>query len=153
MAKIFKTTDDVAKMVHAAFDETHLDVFGVGIRVMSLTKSKDVVKISKANAATEFLTNSDGMLQVFIYEEAFDRLSDLGKLKLLEGAFSNVSYDTEKDKLLIDSSQYGEIIRMRQKYPDYLDVIETSQLVMQQIEDEEKERKAQEKEAKKNKKN
>ena len=149
MAKIFKTTKDVADTIEDVFGSTGLDAF-LNLRIMSLTKAKDIVKITKASAATEFLTNSDCTIQVFVYEAAFDRLTDPQKVKLIEGAFSNVYYDSEKDKVSVDNSQYGEILRMRQKYEDYVDLIETGQLLIQQIDEEEKERKAAEKEAKKN---
>lgn len=83
-----------------------------------------------------------------MYEEAFDRLNDEQKRKLMEGVLSNVSYDTEKEKLNIDNSRYGEAIRMRRKYSDYGDIIETSVLVIEEIQEEEKQRKEEEKERK-----
>ena len=90
---------------------------------------------------------------MIIYEDALDRLTDKLKEDLIEGALSNVSYDSEKDKLNVDNSQYGEILRMRIKHDDYLDTIETSLITIEAIAEEEKERKREEKEAKKNKKN
>lgn len=152
MAKIFETSGDIVEMAENTFNETGLPQIGIRLKVMSLTKANTIVKACKASATTEFLTHGDGTVHLFIYETAFDRLSDDMKKKLLEGALSNVSYDDEKDKLNVDNSQYGELIRMRRKYPDYPDIIENSVLLIEQIAEEDKERKAAEKEIKKNKK-
>jgi hypothetical protein len=102
--------------------------------------------VSRANATTQFLTNKDVIL--VIYEEAFDRLSDEFKNKLMEGVISNVSYDTEKDRLNVEGDIAKELFRMRKKYENYVDVMETAYLIIQQIEDEEKERKEAEKQRK-----
>ena len=67
----------------------------------------------------------------------------------MEGCISNISYDTEKDRLMVDKSQYGELIRMRQKYPNYADIIEIAQAAIDQVAEEEKLRKQDEKAAKK----
>lgn len=152
MSKIFKTSDDIAEMIMSKFNETGLPQMGVDIKIMSLTKANSVIKVSRASATTDFLTDGGGSsIHVFVYEEAFDRLSDDMKIKLIEGALSNVAYDTEKDKLLLDTSQYGEVIRMRKKYENYLDIVETGTLLIASIEDEEKQRKEEEKSLKKSK--
>jgi hypothetical protein len=62
---------------------------------------------------------------------------------------SNISYDTEKDKLIVETDIAKEIFRMRQKYENYVDMVEASYIVAQQIEDEEKQRKEEMKAAKK----
>jgi hypothetical protein len=90
---------------------------------------------------------------MLVYEEAFDRLPDETKSILLEGAISNVSYDTDKDKLNVETDIAHEIFRMRHKYTDYVDLLETSYIIIEQIEDEERRRKEEEKLAKKEKKN
>jgi len=64
---------------------------------------------------------------------------------LMEGVISNISYDTEKDKLNVEGDIAKEIFRMRRKYDNYVDIVETSYLVVEQIEDEEKRRKEEEK--------
>lgn len=146
MAKIFETSQDIAELAQGKFDETALSDLGINLKILSTTKSKSILKVSRANATTQFLTNKDVIL--VIYEEAFDRLSDEFKNKLMEGAISNVSYDTEKDKLNVEGDIAKEMFRMRRKYENYVDVMETAYLVIQQIEDEEKERKEAEKQRK-----
>lgn len=148
MAKIFKTDDDIVELAEELFDETSLPQMGINLKVMSVTKAKDVIKVSKANATTEFLTNSEDIVTLYIYEDAFDRLSEEYQKVLMEGALSNISYDSEKEKLNIDNSRYGETLRMRRKYDNYIDIIETSVLVIDEIQEEERQRKEEEKERK-----
>ena len=64
---------------------------------------------------------------------------------LWKGVFSNVSYDADKDRLNVESDIAKEMFRMRRKYENYVDMMETSYIVIQQIENEEKQRKEEEK--------
>lgn len=141
--KIFETSEDIKELAFKKFNETGLEQLGINLKVMSVTKSKNVLKASKAGATVQYLTNKDIFLVV--YEEAFDRLSDSCKETLMEGCFSNVTYDTEKDKLFVETDIAKEIFRMRKKYPSYVDSLETSYIVIEQIEEEERQRKEEEK--------
>lgn len=76
MAKLFDSSDYVVEMVEKQFNTAGLANYGLNLKVMSLTKAKDVIKVSKASATTEFLAKKDGMIQVFVYEEAFERLDE-----------------------------------------------------------------------------
>lgn len=143
MAKFFETSQNIADLAQSKFEETGLPQMGIELKLMSITKSKNVLKASKAGATVQYLTKKDAFL--VIYEEAFDRLSDEFKEKLLEGALSNISYDTEKDKLNVESDIAKEMFRMRRKYENYVDIMEASYLVIAQIEDEEKQKKEEEK--------
>jgi hypothetical protein len=143
MAKIFKTSDDIAELAQDKFEDTGLAQMGINLKVLSVTKSKNVLKVSKAGAILHDLTGKDVILVV--YEEAFDRLSDEYKNRLMEGAISNISYDAEKDKLNVEGDIAKELFRMRRKYENYVDIMEASYLVISQIEEEEKERKEAEK--------
>lgn len=143
MGKFFKTNEDVAEMVQDKFEDTNLAQIGINLKVISTTKSKTVLKASRASAETHFLTNKDVIFTV--YEDAFDRLSDEYKEKLLEGAMSNISYDSEKDKINVDGDIAREMFRMRKKYDNYVDIMEASYIVIEQIEEEERQRKEEEK--------
>lgn len=151
MAKIFETSADIAELAQDKFEETGLAQMGINLKVLSVTKSKAVLKATRANATTHHLTGKDVIL--IVYEEAFDRLTDDFKNKLMEGAISNISYDTEKDKLNVEGDYAKELFRMRRKYADYVDIAETSYLVIEEIEEEEKKRKEAEREMKKAKRN
>ena len=143
MAKFFETSQDIAELVQSKWEETGLAQMGIELKLISVTKAKNVLKASKAGATINYLTKKDAFL--IIYEEAFDRLSDEYKERILEGALSNISYDTEKDKLNVEGDIAKEIFRMRRKYESYVDIMEASYGVISQIEEEEKERKEAEK--------
>lgn len=143
MAKLFETSQDIAELAQDKFEDTGLAQMGINLKVMSITKSKSILKASKASAIVQYLSNKDAFL--IIYEEAFDRLSDEMKEKLMEGALSNISYDTEKDRLNVEGDFAKEMFRMRKKYANYVDVAETAYLVIEQIEEEEKQKKEEEK--------
>ena len=143
MAKFFETSQDIAESVQSKWEETGLAQMGIELKLISVTKAKNVLKASKAGATINYLTKKDAFL--IIYEEAFDRLSDEYKEKIIEGALSNISYDTDKDKLNVETDIAKELFRMRRKYENYIDIMEASYLVINQIEEEEKERKEAEK--------
>lgn len=154
MGKYFTTSDDIAEIVNRKFQETGLSGYGVNLKTLSVKKAKEVIKISKASAATEFIVKKDDMVQLFIYEEVFDRLPDEVKDMLIEMALSNVSYDVDKDKLNVDTNPFNQIFSMRKKYGNIiLDNLELASMLILQVEEEEKERKQAEREAKKAKKN
>lgn len=141
--KFFETSQDIQDLAQDIWEDTGLAQLGINLKLMSVTKAKNVVKASKASAVVHHITKDDAILT--IYEEAFDRLSDEYKRKVMEGALSNISYDTEKDKLNVDGDIAKEIFRMRRKYENYVDVMEASYIVMSEIEEEEKQRKEDEK--------
>ena len=94
------------------------------------------------------------MITLTVYEALFDRLDDESKNMLTEMYLSGVSYDSEKDKILVDKNPVNLILNMRRKYgDDILNKVELVQMVMQEMIEEEKEKKRQEKEAKKARKN
>ena len=142
MAKIFETSKDFLELAQSKFEDAGL-MHTVSLRVLSTKKAKNVLKVSRANAILNGVTRDDVVL--IIYEEALDRLSDEFKEKLMEGVFSNVSYDSEKDKVIVENDIAKEIFRMRRKYDNYVDILESSYVAIEQIEEEEKQRKEEEK--------
>ena len=141
--KFFETSEDIKNLIQEKWEDTGLAQMGIELKLISVTKAKNVLKASKAGATINYLTKKDAFL--IIYEEAFDRLSDEYKERIIEGALSNISYDTDKDKLNVETDIAKEIFRMRRKYENYVDIMEASYLVINQIEEEEKERKEAEK--------
>ena len=149
MSKIFETSEDLANLGQSKFIETGLSDVGIRLKVLSLTKSNVAAKVQKANATTNFISHGQIDLVLYLYEDVLDRLDEDTRARLIEGALSNAYYDSDKDKLNIDNSPIGEVIRMSKKYPNYIQDLETVQLTIEQILEEEKERKAAEREAKK----
>ena len=168
MAKLFKTSDDIYEFITNEWSNTESSKIGVRLKVISTQKAKQILKLSKASATTEYLIREQDVLTLVVYEEAWDRLSEMNKILLLKGIFSVVSYDTEKERLIIDNRPYADLFNMRHtkdangnEYLDQYDnALETCALLLQQIEDEqrqakeeEKIRKAEERAAKKAQKN
>ena len=153
MGKLFTTCDDIAELILKQFDETGLEAYGINLKIMSTKKSKDILKVSKASATTEFIIKLDSVIQVCVYEAAFDRLPDDAKNLLIEMALSTIHYDSEKDKLSVDTNPYNQLFNAKRKYnaETALNVLELGYSVIEQIEQEEKEKKESEKEAKKKK--
>ncbi len=140
MGKIFETEESIVKLARDKFEDTGMAHYGVDLKVMSLTKANQLVKVSKASATTEFLAKTSDCIQMFIYEEAFDQLDEASKKLILEGALSIVSYDTEKEKIIIDNTPFAEIFNMRRKYGDaYTDLLESTFEMIKSIEEQKKE--------------
>lgn len=139
----FETSEDIKDLIYDKWGDTSLAHIGIDLKVISVTKGKNVLKASKAGATINYLTKKDVL--IVIYEEAFDRLSDEYKEKIVEGCLSNITYDNERDKVNVETDIAKEIFRMRRKYENYVDIMEASYLVINQIEEEEKERKEAEK--------
>ena len=149
MAKLFDSSEYVVEMARNEFSECGLESYGMFLKVISTSKAKDIVTVTKASAMTEYVSKQEDMIIVTVYEKAFERLDEPVQKLFIEAAFSCISYDSEKDRVLIDKSQAAMIHRMRHKYGnEVLDKLELNELVVAQIEDEEKA----EKEAKKHKK-
>lgn len=156
MAKtLSKASDEYVKLVEEAVSETGLDRMGVDFQVYNLIKTKnEVVRVQKASEIAEILTNREDLVIVSIYEKAMDRTDEKTRRMWLEAALTKVSYDSEKDKLVIGGEPTLTIpLGMYHKYDKLaVDMAELEQLTLQQIRDEEEEEKQRQKELKKSKK-
>lgn len=153
MAKPIKSSEYVQDLVDEAVEAAGLSAYGLTIETMSLTKSKDPVKVSKANSTTEYLTNKSDVVCIYIYEAAFERLDEESQKKIIEMAISSISYDSEKDKINIQNNPSLNTFNMCKKYGNgFVYTLEAAYIAIQQIADEEKEAKEAEKEAKATKK-
>lgn len=148
MSKLGKLSEETQNMVMEMASEMGLENFII-VEAMAVAKSKQLIKISKANPTTEFLTKKPDTVCIYIYEDAFIRLSDEQQKLLLRDAMTNINYDAEKDKITIGVPSITVTTYGRAKYGDnLLNAAETAVLAIQQIADEEKERKEAEKAAK-----
>ena len=156
MAKTLSVaSEEYVKLVNEVVAETGLDRMGVDFQVYKLLKTKnEVVRVQKANEIAEILTNREDLVIVAIYEKAFDKVDVKAQRIWLESALAKVSYDSEKDKLVIGGEPTLTIpLGMYHKYDKLaVDMAELEQLTLQQIRDEEAEEKEKQKELKKSKK-
>lgn len=99
MAKLFKTSDDVYEFITNEWEQTDTSKIGVRLKVISTSKARQILKLSKVSATTEYLIREQDVITLVVYEDAWDKLSDVDKILLLRGLFSVVSYDTERNVL------------------------------------------------------
>ena len=146
MAKLDIASPDIQKLVQDIANETGLSQF-VSFQALNVKKSKEVVKVKKASPETEVL--SDKEVIVLVYEDAFDRVDEATQLMWLRSELSKVSYDSEKDKVVIGVPMISVPLYFYQKFGNVaLQNAELAIHTIQQLEDEEKQRKAEAKAAK-----
>ena len=63
MAKIFETDAEIVGLAETVYGETGLAQMGFTLKVMSVTKSKELLKVSKANATKEFLVKATAIIK------------------------------------------------------------------------------------------
>ena len=159
MAKtLTAASEEYVKLVEDIVGDNHNLSF-IDFQVFNLVRAKNsMVKVMKANEIAELLSNREDLVIVGIYEHGFDMLDEQSKKLLIEMALSQVSYDTEKQKVNIGGEPAISLtLGFYHKYHDEaVRVAELEQLTLQQRKDqeeEEKERKKAEKASKKNKTN
>ena len=152
MAKYSKCEEDVQDMVRNIASELGLEQF-MDFEALYVPKAKEVVTVSKASAIAEYLSSREDLILVFIYAEAFDLVDDKTKDMWLRMALDQISFDSEKDKIIIGCPMISVPVGFYTKYQkSAVDAALLGQLTIQQIEDkkrEEKERQKAEKAAKK----
>ena len=150
MAKLMKASEDISNMVTEISNELGLAQMGIDFEVLNTSKSNDVVKIAKANAFTEIITNRDDLIVIVVYESAFDRVDEKTKYMWLRMAMDTISYDSEKDKIILTAPTITVPVGFYEKYKNVaVDFALLAKYTIAQIEDEEKQRKAEAQAAKK----
>lgn len=153
MAKLTMASPDLEKLVQEVAQEMGLTQMGVEFQALNAKKSKEIVKVSKANEVTEILSDKENLVVVIAYEEAFDRVDEKTRWMWIRMALDCVSYDAEKDKVSLSTPTITVPLGFYQKYGNVaVQNAELALLTIQQIQDEERERKEAEKALKKGRK-
>lgn len=138
MAKLFKLTEENETIVQKVFEDTGLYNY-IDLKILGTTKSNDLISIKKTGPIAEELGNCPNSIVCIVYEDAFDRLNDETKLILLENAFSNVSFDVEKEKIKIGSPRIVVTLGSLNKYKEKIvNAAESGVMAILQIEEEKK---------------
>ena len=66
--KIFKTSEDIVELFEEQFSEVGLESYGLHLKVMSVPKAKEIIKVSRANATTEHLSKINDLITIFVFE-------------------------------------------------------------------------------------
>ena len=156
MAKTLSAaSEEYVKLVEEAVAETGHDRKGVDFKVYNMLNArKEVIKVQRANEAAEILSNGQDVVIISIAEEIFDLVDEKTRRLWVEDALSNVSYDSEKEKLLIGKEpMISTTFGMYNKYGQLsIDMAELKLLTLEQYLDKKKEEEERKKEEKKNKK-
>jgi len=151
MAKFFEISEENQEIFDSIWQESGMFNY-IDLKILGVPKAKEVIKVQKTNPQAEYLGKCPDSIIVVVYEQAFDRLDDRGKKLLAEDALSLVSFDSEKEKIIVGAPQIVVSVGGRAKYGDELiNISESAVLAIQQIAEEDAERKAEEKAQKKRK--
>lgn len=148
MAKFFELSKENQEYFIQEWNENGMYNY-IDLKLLGVSKSKDVIKVQKTNPQAEYLGKCPDSVTCTVYEAAFDRLDDKTKKLIVNDALAMVSYDDEKDKIIVGCPQITVTIGGRTKHgEELLNAIESGVLAIQQIADEEAEKKTAEKERK-----
>ena len=143
MSKYFDVTDENQEFIDVIFQQTGLHNY-INFIILGVHKEPEkssVIKVAKNNPVAEKLGNCPESVICYLYEEAFDRLDEDTKRLVVEDAIATISYDTEKDKIVVGCDTITVTVGGLHKYGNTLyNAKETALLVIKQIEDEKKER-------------
>ena len=118
MAKYSKDlSEDLKQLVEEAVAKTNLESIGVRVEPIRLNKSKGVFgEVIKGNDLLKLFTNGDDVVAIALFEDVFDRLEISMQKLLIESLVSQISYDLEKDKLVITKPELNIPLGMYQNY-------------------------------------
>lgn len=157
MSKFFKTTPEYEEEIRERFEKTRMDNF-IQLNVFSTKKAKNVIEISRADKATEYMLKQDDILRLCVYEEAYELMAEK-RFKFLDLIFAGVNYDTEKEKIILDKDLMNCFLDTRraqglsdQDAKELIDIIELSKIVIEQLEEKEKKEREERKASKSKKK-
>lgn len=148
MAKLEKSSDEVIDFITEIIQEHDLDAFAQ-FRFFHLPKQKELIKVSKASATTEYFAKTSDMVTVFVNERIWDMIDERQRKLLTENALNGVYYDEKEDgsgKLVVEQPNLAISAECYAKYgKDLVDAAEIAVHALRQL----KEKDKQEKEAKK----
>ncbi len=149
--KLREASEEYVALVKQVADEIGIGKY-VEMNVFDMMKSnKEVIKVKKTSEPMEVKLDGEDMIDVYIYEAAFDLVEEKTQRLWIENALCQVAYDLEKGKLIIGKEPFITLpLGMYNKYKDIaVQQLELAALTIQQIKEKEKEAKAKEKESKK----
>jgi hypothetical protein len=144
MGKFSKDLDeDLAKKVTNMALEMGLQAMGIDIKPILLKKSKkEVGLVLKGNDLTELFTGSDSIVAIALYQKAFEEVDEETQNLWIESLLNQVSYDMEKDKIVITKPELNIGIGTYRKYGNIaVQKAELAVLTVQGIIEREKEEK------------
>lgn len=155
MGKYARDLDEALEQkVKAIANSLGFKEMGLTVEAVRLKKSKTCVgEIVKPNDLVKLLLADDYIVVVALYEDAFELVDDATQNLWIESLLTQVSYDSEKDKINITKPELQIALPLYHKYKEVaVQKTELAYYTLQQIEEKKREEKERKKAEKKNKK-
>ena len=161
MSKFLEPSDEIVKIVKEISEELGLNTYGLEVLPLCVTKASEVCQIVKANSLAEYIAEKDNLIFVLCYEDAFEGTDKSGhpladektKYMWIRNAMEAISYDSEKDKLIMKCPMISVPLGFYEKYKEAtIDSARLGLYTMAQITEMKKEEAEAKKAEKKNKK-
>lgn len=159
MAKLYETSDEIRDFIENIIgSETTLERY-ITWRILSNDKQKELIKVAKSSAVTEYFAKMRDSVIIYVNEEVFDRMkpdnvNDVDYRKLvIEDVLSTIEVleneNTGAMKIQIAKPNICISSGCYQKYgEDLVHAAEIASIAFDQIKEEEKRRKDEEREKK-----
>jgi hypothetical protein len=140
MAKYTQASETIDRLINEISNDLGLIHYGVDFQPLCVNKAKEVCKIVKANELAEYASERENLVFVVCYEDAFDLVDEKTKYMWLRTEMDKVSYDTEKDKMVIGCPQITIPVGIYEKFKGAaVDSALLGQYTIAQIEEKKKE--------------
>ena len=136
--------EDLEKKVKDMSIEMGIKSMGINVEACGLKKSKkEIGVVLKGNDMVERLTNDPSLVLVALYEKAFERVDAQTQDIWIRGLLSQISYDDDKDRIMINKPELNINLGMYRKFGEIaMKKAELALITIQQVNDEEKEAKS-----------
>lgn len=98
MAKYEEPFEDTQDLYNQAIEAAGL-TDTVNIKILASNKAKEIFKVAKASDLLNYRTGDD--VTIFLNEKVFEQLTAEQQLIVVEESLSAISYDSEKDVVVI----------------------------------------------------
>jgi hypothetical protein len=124
MAKYEQVFEDTQAIFNQQILDAGLDRF-MTVTVLATNQSKKIYDVQKANEITRFRTGDD--VYIFVNDLIFEQLTPEQQVIVAESAVAHISFDSEKDKIVITKPNFKAHKPIIKKYTyDVLEVLEES---------------------------
>ena len=131
-------SQDIIDSVQSIAIELDLDKYVEFLVFNNKKKSKEIVKIQRANEVAEYASNKDSLICLFVKENAYYRGDEQNRYLWLRQAMEKITYDFENDKVALNAPMLSIPLNCYHKYGENaLKNAELGIMVLQQVEQEE----------------
>jgi hypothetical protein len=103
MARYEEPFEDTQALFNEVIEATGLNNY-MNITVLANNKAKEIFKVNKSNELLKYRTGDDVI--IVLNEGIFEKLTDEQKRIVVEEAIAYISFDSEKDKVIITQPDF-----------------------------------------------